>query len=190
MDGTALIASAILLEEMVAESLEKAGDLVFCEAKGEDCGELPKFWNGMKWVDYHLPKSAEYARGKGKTLQAKDFSLFRDAYCGDQSNESVDDHDAMDIDGSSDTGQTHKRQSYAAPQELFEQLQERRRLVQTLVADLQVDNAEGLSNETQPLVAQLKSEILSTKRRQEIQSRIQHLEAQIQARKLKIMKGV
>ena len=45
MDGTALIAkSAILLEELVAESLEKSGNLVFCVKQREKTmGSCPKF---------------------------------------------------------------------------------------------------------------------------------------------------
>jgi hypothetical protein len=157
MDGTALIASAILLEELVAESLEKSGNLVFCEAKGEDNGELPKFWNGMRWVDRHLP--ADTPHGRRRETREASQSVVPDT-----------------------VGKTEA-------QGIINELQQRRHLVQYLVADLQRSNAGRLSNEMQAILAEGRSNILSVQDRQMVESRIRDIETQMEAKRLQFLRG-
>ena len=54
LDGTALIAMSMLLEEMAGEALGKTGDLALTEAAGEDSAQQPKWWNGKREVPHVL----------------------------------------------------------------------------------------------------------------------------------------
>lgn len=50
LDGTALVALGILLEEMARENVGETGDLAFLEDPDEDNGSIPKRWNGYRYV--------------------------------------------------------------------------------------------------------------------------------------------
>jgi hypothetical protein len=56
LDGTALVAVGVLVEELVAEALGRTGDLGLVEARGEDEGGGPKWWNGRREVPHVLQK--------------------------------------------------------------------------------------------------------------------------------------
>jgi hypothetical protein len=50
MDGTALLAMGILLEEMAAEVIGETGQLAFLESERMYRGGVPTFWNGIREV--------------------------------------------------------------------------------------------------------------------------------------------
>jgi len=56
MDETALVALAVLMEELMSEALGTDGDLALLEAKGEDVGAIPKYWNGWRMAPIHTEK--------------------------------------------------------------------------------------------------------------------------------------
>jgi hypothetical protein len=172
MDGTALIASAVLLEELVAESLSKSGDLVFCEAKGEDNGALPKFWNGAKWVDHHLPANAFHVACRRKESPTPTRSV-----------------SPVPLELKSIDFVVSRPESTPVPEELVQQLQERRHELLGFVADLK-KTPEEMSNATKRLLAQPRPKILSAEDRQTVLSRIRDINAQIEARKLDMLGGV
>jgi hypothetical protein len=169
MDGTALIASGVLLEELVAESLGNSGELAFCEAKGEDFGALPKFWNGVKWVDHHLPPYTPYGRRRRAQPNRHDLES-------EPPESQAPESQAPETDGGSASGST------PAPEEFFRQLEEGRRKVETLVVGVQQNKEQRLGQDTQNLLAQSRGKTLSAEDRQKIQARIQQLESQIKER--------
>jgi hypothetical protein len=54
MDGTALLAMGILLEEMAVEVIGKTGHLSFLESARVQNGLVPTFWNGKRQVPSHF----------------------------------------------------------------------------------------------------------------------------------------
>ncbi|KAF2665987.1 hypothetical protein BT63DRAFT_427771 [Microthyrium microscopicum] len=54
LDGSALIALGVLVEEMARQDLGDEGDLALTEARGEDNNMFPTWWNGTRDVPYYL----------------------------------------------------------------------------------------------------------------------------------------
>ena len=53
MDGTALLAMGILLEEMAAEVMGDTGYLAFLESKSMSSGRMKTFWNGVRETPFY-----------------------------------------------------------------------------------------------------------------------------------------
>ena len=205
MDGTALIASAILLEELVAESLEKSGNLVFCEAKGEDNWALPKFWNGMRWVDRHLPvytpqgsrrketrESNEPQQSESEKSQAET-SQVEPSQAGTSQAETPGLAGMTEPGGVNHANMVRKTESEGnleadtvdgrAAQHVLHGMQQRRYLVQHLVTNLQRSDTGGLSNELQAILAEGRSNILSAEDRRMVELRIRDIEARMEEKR-------
>jgi hypothetical protein len=67
MDGTALLALGILLEEVAREQLGEDGDLALLEGENESLGPGKRWFNGVRTVPFHT----DHERGFGKAARAK-----------------------------------------------------------------------------------------------------------------------
>jgi hypothetical protein len=241
MDGTALIASAVLLEELVAESLQKSGNLVFSEAKGEDSGEQHRFWNGMAWVEHHLPADSLYMvdrRTPPETCLMDETSDTEDTATASDTASDTELTDAEATDTAEDTtnaaGNTPAGESISvehtsatesisaastpiaqstpanesasavggppavgnAPhplatvtyQGMFTQLQQSRRAVQHIAADL--GRRDSLPNtNTQAALTHGRSHILSEADRERVRARIRDIETEMEAKRQRFNQG-
>jgi hypothetical protein len=67
MDGTALLAMGILLDEMVTETIGETGQLAFLESERMYCGGVRTFWNGIREVPFYFEGNQQMERTTNST---------------------------------------------------------------------------------------------------------------------------
>jgi hypothetical protein len=67
MDGTALLAMGILLDEMVTEMIGETGQLAFLESERMYRGGVRTFWNGIREVPFYYKGNQQMERTTNST---------------------------------------------------------------------------------------------------------------------------